>query len=119
MFSKMNGNVKTFFSYPSFPSSPTAGGVIGLITTRRRSGPSHRELSPDSNVARMLDSQNGGCLEEFLIIFGLIAVQVINALYVVMLTPILSSGFKPMFLITFACTATCIFVLPFAIAFER
>ena len=117
---KMNdNNIKTFFSYPSFPSSPTAGGAIVLSAARRRLGSGHREFTLDSDVSRMLGNQNGGLLEEFLIILGLIAVQVINALYVVTLSPILSSGVKPLFLIIFACMATCIFVLPFAIAFER
>ncbi|XP_020247144.1 WAT1-related protein At5g47470-like [Asparagus officinalis] len=87
--------------------------------TRRRPGAALLEASPESDVARMLGSQSGGFLEEFLIISGLIAVQVTSAIYMVMLTPILASGVRPLFLIIFACMATCIFVLPFAIAIER
>ncbi|XP_020259589.1 WAT1-related protein At5g47470-like [Asparagus officinalis] len=101
--------MKTLFSYPSFPASPTAGGAIAI--TWGLPG------SDDETMLRL--ERGGGCFEESLIIFGLISVQVINAIYMVMLTPILASGVRPLFLIIFACSATSIFALPFAIAFER
>ncbi|XP_039142257.1 WAT1-related protein At5g47470 [Dioscorea cayenensis subsp. rotundata] len=57
--------------------------------------------------------------QDFLIIAGLALIQIINAAYMVLLTPILNLGIKPLLLIIFGNLTTSFFVLPFAVVFER
>ncbi|KAJ3689009.1 hypothetical protein LUZ61_018173 [Rhynchospora tenuis] len=57
--------------------------------------------------------------EDVIIIIGLLAVQISNATYMVFVAPLLSKVLNPFFLVCFGSLTTAIFILPFAISFER
>lgn len=57
--------------------------------------------------------------EDVIIIIGLFAVQISNAAFMVFVAPLLSQGLNPLFLVCFGSLATAVFILPFAIFFER
>ncbi|XP_073111204.1 WAT1-related protein At5g47470 [Elaeis guineensis] len=114
----MRTSIEENLSYPPLPLSPLAGGAIGLSTRWRPSGSLYGDEPFIPDIARMSNSRREA-LGDLLIICGLAAVQATNATYVVLLTPILSLGVKPSFLITFGSLATSLFILPFAIAYEQ
>ncbi|XP_008786952.3 WAT1-related protein At5g47470-like [Phoenix dactylifera] len=114
----MTTSIEENLSYPPLPSSPLSGGAVGLSTRRRPSGSFHSDDPCIPDVARMSSSRRRA-LEDFLIVCGLAAVQATNAIYIVLLTPILSLGVKPSFLIISGSLATSVFILPFAIAYEQ
>ncbi|XP_020572629.1 WAT1-related protein At5g47470-like [Phalaenopsis equestris] len=115
-------------SHPHFPNSPiptkASATIAGVPTKRRPSGSPPR--SPSSTPASAFEYEmgtgrkpNAGFMEDFLIISGLIAVQIVGAFYTVLLKPILSLGINPPFLIIFGCLAMAFFIFPFAIALEK
>jgi hypothetical protein len=57
--------------------------------------------------------------EDAIIIIGLFVVQISNAAFMVFVAPLLSQGLNPLFLVCFGSLATAVFILPFAIVFER
>ncbi|WOL10188.1 WAT1-related protein [Canna indica] len=58
-------------------------------------------------------------VEDAVVIVGLIMVQLIGAASIVFLSPFLSLGIKPLFLVTFGSLSTFALVCPFAIALEK
>ncbi|CAL9125194.1 unnamed protein product [Musa textilis] len=67
----------------------------------------------------MPDSRRKAVVEDGLVILGLVTVQLVGAAYMVFLSPVLSLGIKPLFLVTFGSFVTAALVFPFAVAFER
>ncbi|KAH0470204.1 hypothetical protein IEQ34_001762 [Dendrobium chrysotoxum] len=61
----------------------------------------------------------GSSFEDFLIISGLLLVQALYGFYTIFLNRILALGLSPLFLIFTGSFVGAIFLLPFAIAFER
>ncbi|XP_078148498.1 WAT1-related protein At5g47470-like [Carex rostrata] len=57
--------------------------------------------------------------DDAIIIIGLVAVQIVNAAFMVFVAPLLSQGLNPLFLVCFGSLTTAVFILPFAILFER
>ncbi|PKA46462.1 WAT1-related protein [Apostasia shenzhenica] len=117
----MSSDSRDQFAAPIPPLSPTAAAAIGGIPTRRRhfcSSPRSPATAPEPEMAPGTTAA-GGLLEDFLIISGLVAVQVVSALYMVALKPILSLGINPLFLIVFGSFATAFFIFPFAVALEK
>ncbi|PKU87522.1 WAT1-related protein [Dendrobium catenatum] len=106
---------------PQSPNRPlatyTAANIAGIPTRRRPSGSPPRH--PASTMAPTGRKPNAEFMEDFLIISGLIAVQIIGAFYIVLLKPILSLGIKPLFLVIIGSLAMAFFIFPFAIALEK
>ncbi|KAJ0961974.1 hypothetical protein J5N97_029802 [Dioscorea zingiberensis] len=90
----------------------SVGGAISPFGEKKvtRDGHSHR---------RSIHAESQGFAQDFLIISSLIFVQVINAAYMVLLAPILNLGINPSLFIIFGNLTTSLFILPFAIFFER
>ncbi|KAK8957086.1 WAT1-related protein [Platanthera zijinensis] len=119
-------------AHPSSPNPPVpaiaaADNSVGPIR-RRSSGASPPPSSASPASARastfvlemaMGTKPNAGFLEDFLIISGLIAVQLVGAVYIVLLKPMLSLGVKPLFIIICGSLAMSFFIFPFALAFEK
>ncbi|KAJ0962006.1 hypothetical protein J5N97_029834 [Dioscorea zingiberensis] len=91
----------------------SVGGAISRLSARRR--------SPGTATVTVVASMPSprGFAQDFLIISSLIFVQVINAAYMVLLAPILNLGINPSLFIIFGNLTTSLFILPFAIFFER
>ncbi|KAL0923737.1 hypothetical protein M5K25_007807 [Dendrobium thyrsiflorum] len=117
----MNNNPQS----PNLPlATNTAANIAGIPTRRRPSGSPPRP--PASTQAPAFDYEmttgrkpNAEFKGDFLIISGLIAVQIIGAFYTVLLKPILSLGIKPLFLVIFGSLAMAFFIFPFAIVLEK
>ena len=73
----------------------------------------------DQESKVMSSSSLSGLLEEFLIVSGLISVQVVSAVFMVFLNRVLLLGVDPLFLVIFANFATVLFLLPAAVLLER
>ncbi|WOL18257.1 WAT1-related protein [Canna indica] len=67
----------------------------------------------------MLGSSRGHLLEEFFLVFGNVAVQIIFGVYMVFLNGVFAAGVDPLFLIVFGNLVTAVFVLPFSVVFEK
>ncbi|KAM0934318.1 putative EamA domain-containing protein [Dioscorea sansibarensis] len=98
-------------------ASSSSSSIRGAIARRSLA----RRSSPETNTIAALDSMPSPRVfaQDFLIVAGLALVQIVNAAYMVLLTPILNLGIKPLLLIIFGNLTTSIFVLPFAVIFER